>query len=237
MSTYDELVECRKKCRICMATHRGGIHNGDEFDFNGDEFDADPQVVGYWSQWLGHQKPCLLIVGQDFSNVDYFRMWLGFDEPENQANENLWHLLDIAGVTVKHAPEPDLESRVFLTNSVLCLKDGAMNSPIKARWVHNCAEHHLSHLIKYLSPKVVVGMGYYGWMAVRDVVKFVDSPPEQIGRAADHGEWVSLTGAPRVFAVGHCGQLGLAQRPLEKQENDWRRIGNALKGRSKTKCE
>src|SRR5258708_466694 len=146
MSTYDELVARRKQCRMCL----GGIHNGDEFAFNGDEFDRDPQVVSYWSQWLGHKKPCLLIVGQDFSNGDYFRRWLSCDEPENQTNETLWHLLDIAGVKVKHAPEPDLESRVFLTNSVLCLKESAMNSPINAKWVHNCTEHHLSPLIKYL---------------------------------------------------------------------------------------
>jgi hypothetical protein len=39
---------------------------------NGSSFDFDPEAVSHWSQWLGHQRPRLLVVGWDFSGADYF---------------------------------------------------------------------------------------------------------------------------------------------------------------------
>ena len=63
--TYEELMGFRETCRIAWRKAGKKFTMADEFDF-------DPPVISYWSQWLGHRQPYLLIVGQDFGNVSYF---------------------------------------------------------------------------------------------------------------------------------------------------------------------
>src|SRR2546428_8503783 len=150
------LVTARKACRICVERSPGRLRSCGEFDF-------DPEVVSHWEQWLGHKTPKLLLVGQDFGNVDYFLRHRGHDEPHNATNNNLQRLLAEAGIRVTDPPELDPEAPVFATNSILCVKEGRMNGAILASWVNNCADLHLVPLIGLLRPPVVVGMGSHGW--------------------------------------------------------------------------
>ena len=210
------LVERRKACRVCMTRNPGEIHNGSEFDF-------DPAVVSYWSQWLGNPRPRLLIVGQDFGNVGYFQRFSGVDEPRNATNDNLRRLLAEAGFTVGIAPTADVDAPIFLTNSILCLKSGSMSGPIKDPWVRACATLHLVPLLKYLRPPVVVGMGK-GWLAVRTALGLKDAP-NLMSQAAGRS-W--KTKDHFVFAVGHCSGLGLVNRSMQQQVLDWRAIGFTL---------
>jgi hypothetical protein len=53
-----------------MDRNPGKIHAGATFDF-------DPDVISYWSQWLGHPHPQILIVGQDFGDIEYFNKYRG----------------------------------------------------------------------------------------------------------------------------------------------------------------
>lgn len=108
---------------LCIERSPGRIRSCAEFDF-------DPDVVSHWEQWLGHRNPRLLIVGQDFGNVDYFARHRGRDEPGNPTNDNLHRLLAAAGIRAKEPPEPDPEAPVFATNSILCLKEGRMSGAI-----------------------------------------------------------------------------------------------------------
>jgi len=202
-----------------METHPGEIHNGDEFDF-------DPPVVSHWSQWLGHLTPLLLIVGQDFGTVEYFRWHQGRDELHNETNENLWKLLTEAGVKVEKAPHRDPTTRVFLTNSILCLKAGKMNASIRPRWVNACAQNHLLPLANYLNAPIIVGMGAQGWRAVRSVLQLTHTPPKIMCAAG--GSWNAPTGT-RTFAVVHCSNLGIRNRSWPQQVADWRRIGDAVR--------
>jgi uracil-DNA glycosylase len=219
MAKYEELVAARKACRICIERSPGKIRSGAEFEY-------DPELVSLWEQWLGHQNPKLLVVGQDFGNVDYFVRNRGRDEPDNKTNENLWRLLTEAGIRAKHPREPDPETPVFLTNSILCLKEGKMSGPIRASWVGECTRRHLLPLLGLLRPPVVVGMGDHGWRAVRQAFA-LDTTPRQISAAAGEG-WSAADGI-RVFAVGHCGPLGLVNRPWPRQVADWRRVGEAVR--------
>ena len=219
---YDALVAARKACRICIERYPGRIRNCAEFDY-------DPNVISHWEQWLGHKNPKLLIVGQDFANVDYFIRYRGRDQPHNKTNDNLQQLLAAAGIQTTNPPEPDLEAPVFASNSILCLKEGRMNGSILSSWVNSCADAHLAPLVHYLKPPVVVGMGSNGWRAVRRVFALADAPPRISHAAGDH--WVAVDGT-RVFAVGHPGPLGLTNRPLPQQLADWRHIGAALSATS-----
>ena len=214
---FETLITARKGCRICVERSPGKIRSCAEFPF-------DPDVVSLWEQWLGHRKPKLLVVGQDFGNVDYFVRNRGRDEPYNKTNVNLHQLLTAAGIEAKHPSQCDVEAPVFLTNSILCIMEGPMAGPILASWVDACTESHLRPLIRLLSPPVVVGMGSAGWRAVRRVFG-LEAGPRLISHAAGSC-WVAED--THVFAVGHCGPLGIINRPWPEQLADWRRIGDAV---------
>ena len=218
MPEFEELIEARKACRICVERNPGKIRSCAEFDF-------DPDVVSHWEQWLGHRSPKLLVVGQDFGNVGYFVRCRGRDEPNNKTNENLHNLLTAAGIAVTHPSQRDGQARVFLTNSILCIKEGLMNGPILSSWVNACSAQHLRPLINYLRPPVVVGMGNAGWRAVRRVFALAAAPRFISLAAGCH--WLA-SDQTRIFAVGHCGPLGIINRPWPRQLADWRRIGAAV---------
>ena len=215
---YGALVAARKACRICIERSPGKIRSCGEFDF-------DPDVVSHWEPWLGHKKPKLLAVGQDFGNVDYFVRNRGHDEPNNKTNDNLRRLLEAAGFSVIRPPAYDRITPVFLTNSILCIKEGAMSRAVRSSWVSACADRHLRPLVLYLNPPVVVGMGYSGWQAVRRVFALAEAP-KRISQAAG-SSWIAAD-QTLVFAVGHPGPLGVINRPWPLQTADWRRIGEAV---------
>lgn len=216
---FASLIAARRSCRICLDRDPGKIRSGASFEF-------DPEVVSYWSQWLGHPQPQILIVGQDFGDWDYFIESDGADDPENDTNKNLYKLLVHIGLSPTIPPREDLKTRVFLTNSILCLKEPPMNRPVRNPWIRACTFHHLRPLIQKLRPPIVVGLGGPAWLAVRIAFE-IESAPKKISEAAGH-MWRTIAGI-QVFAVGHCGGLGIRNRPWQKQLDDWTKIGAALK--------
>jgi uracil-DNA glycosylase len=168
----------------------------------------------------------LLIVGQDFGDVNYFRINKGHDEEGNETNINLLRLLRHIGLTPETPPQPDQETRVFLTNSILCLKEPPMNSRVLGSWIRSCAIEHLRPLVCQLRPPIVVAMGASAWMAVRYALS-LNQVPLTLSESAG-GKYYTSTGM-QVFAVGHCSALGQANRPWTVQLEDWSRIGNSLR--------
>jgi len=215
---YATLVAARKACRICVDASPGRLRCCAEFDY-------DPDVVSLWELWLGHQRPKLLVVAQDFGNVDYFVRNRGRDARDNKTNVSLHRLLAAAGIEAGTPPAADPATPVFLTNSILCLKEGPMNRPIRSSWIKTCTERHLRPLVRWLKPPVVVGMGNCGWQAVRQAFGLAHAP-RRISAAA--GSAWTAAAQTRIFAVGHCGPLGVINRPWPQQIVDWRRIGEAL---------
>jgi len=218
IDSCSELVVCRKGCRICIERDPGKIHNGADFDF-------DPPVVSHWSQWLGHKRPKVLIVGQDFGDIGYFRRYLGSDDPKNPTNQNLRELLNYAGIAAGDPPAADELTPVFLTNSILCLKEGTMATPIKPRWVKACAGSHLLPLAQFLRAPIVVSMGATAWRAVR-LVFGLSGVPVKITLAAG-SSWSAQDGT-RLFPVCHCSGLGIRNRSWPNQISDWQQIGEAV---------
>ena len=208
---YGALVAARKACRICVERSPGKIRSCAEFDF-------DPDVVSHWEAWLGHKRPKLLAVGQDFGNVGYFVRNRGRDDPNNKTNDNLRKLLREAGFDVTNPSEADRSTPVFLTNSILCVKEGPMDGAVRPSWVDACADKHLRPLVLYLRPPIVVGMGSCGWRAVRRVFA-LDHAPERISQAAG-SSWISATrnlrvrGRPSRSARAHQPPLAAAARRL-----------------------
>src|ERR1700737_1629137 len=104
---YDGLEPARKSCGFFVERSPGKSRSCGEFDF-------DPDVVSHWELWLGHKRPKLLAVGQDFGNIGYFVRNRGRDEPNNKTNDNLRKLLVEAGFDVTDPPAGDRGARVFL---------------------------------------------------------------------------------------------------------------------------
>lgn len=216
---FEPLIVARKSCRICLDISPGQIHCGSSCQF-------DPDVVSYWSQWLGHPKPKLLIVGQDFGDIAYFDRWNGLDDPGNKTNKNLYKLLKLIGLQPALPPQRDNTTPVFLTNAVLCLKEPPMNRPLLDSWIRSCAVHCLRPLLDALNPPIVVAMGGSAWKATRIAANLQDTP-SKIGDAAG-GVWFNSHGQ-KIFPVGHCGGLGLRNRSENLQRQDWLRIGESLR--------
>ncbi len=216
--TFGELVRARKDWRLCVDGGSSQLCNGNSFDF-------DPDVVSHRSQWLGHQRPSLLVVSQDFSGTDYFERNLGRDDPTSPTNLSLRDLLAHAGIAAGPPPARDHEAPVYLTNSILCLKPGAKSGPIRNGWVRNCARHHLAPLLDHLRPQAVVAMGGPAWRAVQEVFPSTGLPGAIMDAAGK--SWI-LPVRCGVFPVGHCSGLGLANRPWQQQLADWREIGRFL---------
>ena len=166
-----------------------------------------------------------MVVGQDFSDAEYFQQNRGRDDQNSPTNRNLRQLLAAAGITAGQPPEPDPASRVYLTNSVLCLKSGGMAGPIQDAWVRNCTPRQLAPLLAHLQAPFVVAMGRQAWRAMRLLFPAMDMP-RGIKEAAGTS-WVAPSGT-RVFAVGHCSGLGLVNRPWAQQVADWQAIGTVL---------
>lgn len=218
MTEYANFVRERKECECCIKRNPGKIQNPATFEH-------DPDVVSHWSQWLGHHEPKVVIIGQDFGNVAYFKDNKGVDSELNHTNLHLRNLLLFAGFSVSKPPKFDASAPIFLANSILCAKEGDMKAPILTGWINKCVDKHLVRLINYLHPPIVVGMGVSGWRAARRIFSLLHAPL-QIHKAAQH-EWRAADGT-RVFAVGHCSALGRANRSPEQQEDDWRRIGKVV---------
>ena len=215
---YKRLVQARKECQACTAGSGTDLLNGSSFPF-------DPGVVSHWSQWLGHQHPRLVVVGQDFSDAAYFLRYRGQDDPKSQTNKNLHKLLEAAGILVGRPPVRDHAAAVYLTNSILCIKAGGMATSIRDAWVRKCAQKHLSPLLDHLRPQFVVAMGRHAWNAMWLRYPAMGMPKgikEAAGRC-----WLAPDGI-RVFAVGHCSGLGLVNRPWEQQLSDWQAIGKTM---------
>ena len=190
---FDDLVIARKKCRICIDRNPGEIHAGSAFEF-------DPNVVSYWAQWLGHPQPNILIVGQDFGDIEYFKSNRGRDNPEHmETNDNLRKLLQHIGLFPTIPPCEDTQTRVFLTNSILCLKVPPMNRKLRTPWVRSCADAHLRPLISKLNPPIIVAMGGPGWLAVKHALD-IKGASSKIGEAAGT-VWTTTTGI-KVFYNG-----------------------------------
>jgi uracil-DNA glycosylase len=216
---YFRLVEARKNCRICVKRYASQIHPGASFSF-------DPEVVSYWSQWLGCLEPKLLIVGQDFGDKDYFQKFRGVDDPASTTNRNLYELLIHCGLNPTPPPQMDKTTPVFLTNSVLCLKEPPMNRSLPTPCIKSCATQHLGPLIELLKPPLIVALGGPAWLALRTALG-IKNAPRKISEAAG-GMW-QINPLQQVYPVGHCGGLGKRNRSWQMQLEDWSRIGDALK--------
>lgn len=220
-SEYAKLVKKRKACQLCA-----GLTNPSEVD--GGRFDSDQ--IGPWSRWQGNLSAELMVVGQDWGDTKYFRRHQGYDEDSNPTNRTLIRLIESIGITVEAPSCVTGRGVAFLTNAVLCLKDGGLQGSVQKTWFRNCAPF-LRRQVEIVRPAAVVTLGFHALTAVRDAFGL---PAKSLSDAVSDVDGDVLFGETRLFAVYHCGARVLnTHRPFDDQLRDWARVGKVLRTRRK----
>jgi uracil-DNA glycosylase len=215
---YATLVQARKSCRACQ-----GLVN--PADCDGGILDSDQ--IGPWSLWQGNLNTELVIVGQDWGDTRYFTDNDGREAPRNPTNETLRRLLGSIGIDIAGPTAADAGGgTVFLTNAILCLKEGGMQAKVRPEWFTNCGARFLRPTIDLIAPKVVVTLGQWAYRATTTAY---GAPRVAFRRAVEGAEGFSLPTGARYFPMYHCGARILnTHRPMEMQLRDWARVGREL---------
>jgi DNA polymerase len=217
-SSYREIVLARKNCRICS-----GLKN--PCDVAGGQFDCDE--IGAWTRWQGNLNADVMVVGQDWGDVEHFVQFRGIDPMNGRSNRTLMHLLSSIGLPIDPITEMSKgRGTVFLTNAILCLKNGGMQAPVDPGWFQTCGTKFLRRQVEIVSPKVVIGLGQRAFDAVLFSFGLRLLP---FRAAVDAPRGVLLPTGSELFAVYHCSPRILnTHRNLPQQLLDWQRIRRVI---------
>ena len=215
---YDALVEQRKACRLCA-----GLSNPAEAKLQ--HFDSDQ--IGPWSRLHGDLNAQLLIVGQDWGGVKYYLDNEGKDKLDNPTMCNLEHILSHIGIRVNLTTYSSEDRGLFLTNAILCLKNGGLQAKIEPEWVSNCGSQFLREQIETVRPNIVVGLGAFAFHAV---LRAFGQPIVALRKAIEDTQGCEILEDVRLFAAYHCGKGTINRnRDLKQQSRDWERIRTFLR--------
>lgn len=116
---------------------------------------------------------------------------------------------------------------IFLTNAVLCLKDGGLQGPVRDEWFQACGTRFLRPTIELVAPSVVVAMGARAYRAIMRAWSLRPAP--RYLDAVESPDGILLPCGSRVLAVYHCGNRVLNMtRGCELQVQDWGRVARWL---------
>jgi uracil-DNA glycosylase len=210
---YAALVKKRKAFRFVELLNPAEIEGG--------RFDSDH--VELWARWQGNLDAKIMLVGKDFGGKDFFVRFKGGCDPNSVTNLNLMKLFSCLNINIGTPLMPEKNAPIFLTNAIVGIVDSDKKggNRISSLSMRESTREFLRPLIDIVDPKVVIPMGkeaYYcvfsafGAPRARSLLQALDESPSE------------LPGSKLLFPVFHCGGLGLANRPLSRQLDDWRRI-------------
>lgn len=174
------------------------------------------------------QPECqVMLVGKDFGGKAFFLRFQGGCDPKSTTNMNLIRLFAILGIDIGDPDRPNHSAPVFFTNSVFGIIDSSAKGSniISLRTQKESALEFLRQLIDIVDPKIIVAMGKEAYRG--SCLALGQEGHRTLRQALDNNPMKS-TDERFVFAVFHCGGLGLANRSLERQESDWRNIKTYL---------
>lgn len=211
---YRELVACRKECHAC-----DGLRNPADSELA--VFDSDE--IGPWSRLRGDLDARLMIVAQDWGDVRFYTKNRGLDDMRNATMRTLARLLRDTGIPDALAGYDPYACGIFLTNAVLCLKDGGLQGAVRDEWFQACGTRFLRPTIELVAPSVVVAMGARAYGAIMRAWSL--RPASRYLDAVESPDGTLLPCGSRVLAVYHCGNRVLNMtRGYELQVGDWGRV-------------
>jgi len=217
LEIYNSLVRQRKNCQSCR-----GLVNPAECE--GGKFDSSE--IGPWTLWQGNLNAKIMIVGQDWGDKAYFKKWKGADQPSgNPTDSNLQQLLRQLLIEIKNPGELQ-EHKIFMTNLILCLKDGGLQAPIQDEWLTNCCKKFFRNLVELIRPRVVLALGKRVSEAILDVYGIPYCKTWTLTQLMQSGPF-NLFDTTYLFPVYHCGASGVNRnRSFEDQKADWKKVAD-----------
>lgn len=215
---YRQVVTDRRACVCCPTLINPSRVLGGSLDSD---------RIGPYSLWQGNLDAQLMVVGQDFANVQTFIDLHGRPGADVRTNQRLVRLVNTAleaagcGTRVPLPGRACSDDKLFFTNSVLCLKSGNMSAPVPTSCVKNC-NRFLRRTIDIVRPLAVIGMRGLAWKAT--LLAFGQDAPASFGPAV--GSKPIPIGSASLFAAYHPASR---RRSLPQQIDDWTTIGNALR--------
>ena len=210
---YAKLVKKRKEYKFTE-----GLINPSQIEEG--KYDKE-EHLGPWSVWQGNLDAKIILIGQDWGDINYYIENKGYDTDNNPTNRNLVELFKLIGINVGYPSKPNHFAPVFFTNSILGIKkDGGMSGKIKSFWARESTQHFLVPLLKIISPSVIITLGSYAYgeiaylygLSATSLKYLVVSNP------------VKLNDGKTLYAFFHCGGLGIANRNFLLQCKDWQSI-------------
>lgn len=175
-------------------------------------------------QRLASRTPRLLVIGQDPAGLENCTVddWMPGDNPTNR---NLRTLLEATGL---------VPSEVHLTNAVLCLKPGGMSDDVPKDVKEKCRPW-LAETIRVLQPQAIAALGRIAGQSLCLVYGIPTSTLKAAERTVPivAHDGTGLFGRLNHPVATNPGRRG--GRPLALQVEDWRAIGEWLRGHPRTK--
>lgn len=210
---YDLLVQERKQFQFADGLYNPSHIEGGIYD--------QGNHLGPWSVWQGNLDAKILVIGQDWCDIDCYLKSQGKDSDDNPTNRNLARLFNCLNIDVGSPSKPNATAPAFFTNAILGMKkEGKMSGRVKASWVRESTENFLLPLLHILNPKIVITLGTVAYRAVAYIYPL---PKKRLQELVDNNP-IQLNETMRLYAMFHCGALGLANRPFGIQEQDWQKI-------------
>jgi hypothetical protein len=238
---YQSLV-AKRKADKSMAKH--GYINQSDFP----EFDSNE--IGNYSMWANDLDADLMVVAQDYCDIDSFPRCEGlvqnkpFKNPENikewetKTNYYLWKLLKSIGrdIGLPHNPK---KAGVFLTNAIVDLKPGNMTAKLHRKVSDYSGVTYLKPLIDIVEPKKIVALGREATASLLRLYStrengFSNKANQSFKQVFREGEFTIRNGETTVYPMYHPGLQGQSGRGqieenkdksgFELMVEDWERI-------------
>jgi uracil-DNA glycosylase len=219
--SYAELVSERKRCMACA-----NLTNPSKYEAR------DSDHIGPYSRWQGNLDAELLVVGQDYADVETYLV--GEDDWPGESvrtNLTLVELVQEAGIKISAPRRGYPDDRLFFTNAILCLKPAnphkrsSMQGNVPREYFRNCGEWFLRRTIELVQPRAVVTLGRPALDATLYAFGLGDYNGTLLA-LVESGRTFNLSCGARLFPMYHPSPTVLnTRRSLEEQKADWRRLG------------
>ncbi len=219
--TYAELVAARKSCDACPSLTNPSQAYGGKLDSN---------RIGPYTRWQGNLNSPVIVVGQDFADVDSFAKLDGWPGEVGTVptNKHLVELTAAAGLPIQAPKRHEPDDRLFFTNAILCLKHGNMGSKVLEKCSRNCGQNFLCKTIKLVKPRAVVTLG---GLALNATLQSFGIPRwnGRLDQLIDSDQTYDLPCDAVLFPMYHPSRRVLNNyRSLDQQKSDWARFGRWL---------
>lgn len=219
---YQDLVTRRKS-----HSFLSGLLNPSEIQ--GGKYDSDH--LGPWSRWQCSLDADVLVVGQDWGDLPYFVRNRGVDDPNEATCRNLRSLALNAGWDLG-SPVTPKPQRLFFTNAVLGIRAAnGKSGAVPDAWIHDSLPF-LQGIIEIVQPKAIVTLGAAAAKACRFALVGTGRSA-QVPASSTMGTLhamgpIRLPGKPLWLPLYHCSPLGLVNRSIALQGEDWRTLCHHL---------